>query len=392
MSKKNFLFCSTVALSPPLLRVAEIISAHYNLSGHVIAPRQAPVFTIQHYLTGALSKRDFDPRNTPFTVHFLPPRKGNAARFGFKYSSLKTVLKEIKPDYIWLFLEFWGGIVDQFLWQYRFKRHPKILAEIEINHIEKAIPVLSPRWPFLSRTRLKQIFLWGRLNGVSACATKAMECARRIGLPQNVPVVVNYFPVFGPEEAAKQGISLPWSGDSAFVIGFAGLLSEQKGWKVLFSALELLPEKFKVVIAGDGPQRQELLEWLKKPYLKERVYYTGSLAHSCLLATYPLFDVFILPSITTPSSVEQFGCVLAEAMACGVPVIGSDSGAIPETISEAGIIVPERNPQALAEAIVKISEDKDLRQGLISKGKARYSTYYSCQAYASSLAGMFGLK
>ena len=73
-----------------------------------------------------------------------------------------------------------------------------------------------------------------------------------------------------------------------------------------------------------------------------------------LLATYPKFDVLVLPSLTTPDSVEQFGAVLAEAMAWGVPVIGSNSGGIPETIGQAGIIVPEGDVPALARALASL--------------------------------------
>jgi glycosyltransferase involved in cell wall biosynthesis len=59
-------------------------------------------------------------------------------------------------------------------------------------------------------------------------------------------------------------------------------------------------------------------------------------------------DVLVLPSVTIlPLHREQFGRVLVEAMAAGVPVVGSSSGAIPEVIGDAGLVVPERDPRAL---------------------------------------------
>jgi glycosyltransferase involved in cell wall biosynthesis len=218
-----------------------------------------------------------------------------------------------------------------------------------------------------------------------------MECARRIGLPSIVPVIVNYLPVFGPDDAAGEGITLPWERNTSFTIGFAGLFSEQKGWKVLLAAMERLPERYKAVFAGDGPQNDELLVSIKRLQLQSRVHCAGLLPRERLLATYPLFDIFVLPSVTLAYSVEQFGCALAEAMACGVPVIGSDSGAIPEVVGEGGLIFPEGDVDALAKAIVRMSEDNQLRKSSITWGFERYRSHYSCEAYARSIAEMLGI-
>ncbi len=155
--------------------------------------------------------------------------------------------------------------------------------------------------------------------------------------------------------------------------------------------MERLPERYKVVFAGDGPQKDELLASIKMLKLQGRAYYAGLLPKDKLLATYPLFDVFVLPSISTPHLVEQFGAVLAEAMACGVPVIGSDSGAIPEVVDEGGLIVPEGDADALAKAIARMSDDEQLRRRSIALGLDRYRTHFSCEAYAQSIAKMLGI-
>jgi glycosyltransferase involved in cell wall biosynthesis len=387
MSNSTFIFSSQKALHRPWLRVAEIIAHKHGLVGHVIAPLEfsdSPVWEV----SGKLTNKDFDGSSTLLNVHFLCASKGNVVRWGFKNTELRAILEKVKPNYIYIHGEFWEGIAHQFLWHYRFQRMPRIVAHVFTNHIKGKTPVLSSRWPFLSRTRLKQIFLWSRLNGVAAAATKSMECARRIGLPRNVPVKVAYLPVFGPENAATEGIRLPWQRDSSFTIGFAGLLSEQKGWKVLLAALERLPDKFKVVLVGDGEQREELLESLKKPKISGRAYYAGLLPRHILLATYSLFDVFVLPCVSLPCSVEQAPNVVAEAMACGVPIVGSDSGGVPELVGQGGLIVPERDPDALAKAIFKMSEDKQLRKRSIAWGLERYRNHYSCEAYARSIADM----
>jgi glycosyltransferase involved in cell wall biosynthesis len=385
MAKGTFLFCSSLALYQPLFAVAEIISRNYGVAGHVIAPEDSAVSPVYHP-SGRLGRVGFDASGSSLAVHFLPARKGDIERFGFDRQALRLLLKDIQPDYIWIHEEFWQGIAQQFLEYYRLQRTPRIIAYVAVNHIAGPTPLLSARWPFISRTRIRQRLLWPRLNEVVSCATKSMECARRMGLPENIPVTVNYLPIWGPEHATGDAVALPWPREGSFTIAFVGLLSEQKGWKVLLAAMELLPGTFKVVLMGDGEQREELLSWLKRPDLQGRAYFAGSLPKERLLASYPLCDVLVLPSITTPHSVEQFGAVLAEAMAFGVPLIGSDSGAIPETVGEAGLIVPENDPQSLAEAIRIICEDQELHCRAATRGLERFRRHYNCERYAQSIA------
>ncbi len=385
---KTLIFCSTRALYPPYLKAAEILVAQHGLTGHIITPEDhidSPVWQP----SGPISRATFDSKSTPLTVHFLPAKMNNAGRFGFLPSDFSRLLKLLDPDYVWIHEEFWQGIAFQVLWHYRFRRGQRIVACVMINHIKRSLPLFSRG--FLSRTRLKQILLWPRLDGVMACATKTMDCARRMGLPRSVPVHVNFLPVFGPDYAAPDSIPLPWRRNESFIVGFAGLISEQKGWRVLAEAVERLPEKFKLVIAGDGPQVNELKACIERPGLNGRAIFLGLLSKARLLATYPIFDVFVLPSVTLPYSVEQFGAVLAEAMGCGVPVIGSSSGAIPETIGNAGLVVPERDPDALAGAILKISEEERLRVQFSAAGKERFQAHYSCESYADSISKLFSL-
>jgi glycosyltransferase involved in cell wall biosynthesis len=86
---------------------------------------------------------------------------------------------------------------------------------------------------------------------------------------------------------------------------------------------------------------------------------------------------------------EQFGRVLAEAMAAGVPVVGSSSGAIPEVIGEAGLVVPERDPVALAHAIDDVLGDAGLRQRLIERGRQRAAAHFDWSAVAERTLELF---
>ena len=79
----------------------------------------------------------------------------------------------------------------------------------------------------------------------------------------------------------------------------------------------------------------------------------------------------MLPSHTTATWQEQFGHVLIEAMACGVPVIGANSGAIPDVIGDAGIIVPERDSRALRDALAELIARPTRRAQLADAWRAR---------------------
>ena len=109
-----------------------------------------------------------------------------------------------------------------------------------------------------------------------------------------------------------------------------------------------------MTIVGDGPQRAELERLIARRSLGDRVRLLRSVPPAEVAAQMSEMDVLVLPSRTTPVWKEQFGRVLAEAMACRVPVVGSDSGAIPEVIGDAGLTFPEGDADALAERLGRL--------------------------------------
>jgi glycosyltransferase involved in cell wall biosynthesis len=178
--------------------------------------------------------------------------------------------------------------------------------------------------------------------------------------------------------------------ESEFIIGFAGNICERKGWKILLAALSQLPPRFKCVLAGTGAQEAELLLLLQLPPLKGRCLFLGLLPKSQMWGFYKGVNCIVVPSLTTGSWVEQFGSVTAEAMASGTPVIGSSSGAIPEVISEAGLIFSEGSIRELCDCIHKLAASPSLREELKSKGINRFRQNFSIPAYVEKLAASFG--
>jgi len=104
---------------------------------------------------------------------------------------------------------------------------------------------------------------------------------------------------------------------------------------------------------------------------------------------YAQLDCVVLPSRARPNWKEQFGRVLVEAMACGVPVIGSDSGEIPNVVGDAGLIFPEENVDALAARLRELMNEASLRESLAAKGRARVLERYTQKRVAEETVKMY---
>ena len=106
-------------------------------------------------------------------------------------------------------------------------------------------------------------------------------------------------------------------------------------------------------------------------------------------AVYRSCDVVVLPSRTMPSWKEQFGRVLIEAMACQVPVVGSDSGEIPNVIGDAGLIFPEGDVAALTRQLRTLMDDRTLRQQLGAAGRQRVLTRFTMARIAAESVAVY---
>jgi glycosyltransferase involved in cell wall biosynthesis len=167
-----------------------------------------------------------------------------------------------------------------------------------------------------------------------------------------------------------------------FTLGFVGRLKDNKGLDLLIEALVSLPDYCRVVFIGNGPMKGILEEQATRLGVSERVVFKGGLPTYEIPKEMQQLDALVLPSVTRPNWIEQFGRVLPEAMSCETPVIGSRSGEIPYVIGDAGLIFAEGNVQELITCIRQLLDDPNLYAHLASKGRQRVLEHYTQQQIA----------
>ncbi|EKD49667.1 MAG: Glycosyl transferase, group 1 [uncultured bacterium] len=177
-----------------------------------------------------------------------------------------------------------------------------------------------------------------------------------------------------------------------FVIGFIGRLLPEKNISSIFQAILNIEKSPKILIIGNGPSKESLEEKAVELGLTDRVIFIKGVSYDLMPKYMNLLNVLVLPSITTKFWKEQFGRVLIEAMACGVSVVGSNSGEIPNVIKDAGVVFPEGNVSELESAIRKLMSDKSFRKNIGDRGIVRVKENFTNEAIALRLHRFINLR
>lgn len=157
----------------------------------------------------------------------------------------------------------------------------------------------------------------------------------------------------------------------SFRVGYVGRLVEQKGILDLLEAVARLDGEWMLSLVGAGPALADVKARAAALGIDGKVELLGGVPSSQMPELYAAMDVLVLPSRTRPNWKEQFGRALVEAMACDTPVVGSDSGEIPNVIGDAGLIFPEGNVDALTAHLEALRTSPELRSRLGCAGRAR---------------------
>jgi glycosyltransferase involved in cell wall biosynthesis len=128
------------------------------------------------------------------------------------------------------------------------------------------------------------------------------------------------------------------------------------------------------IIAGEGELRSALERQIKDYHLEKHVLLAGF--RPDVLSLHKAFDIFVMSSVT-----EGLGTSLLDAMAAGKPIVATRAGGIPEVVAdgETGLIVAPRDHEALAEAIIRLLKDDDLRRGMGDAGRARARALFGAE-------------
>jgi glycosyltransferase involved in cell wall biosynthesis len=172
------------------------------------------------------------------------------------------------------------------------------------------------------------------------------------------------------------------------VILFVGRLIDWKGTAYLIKAMPEIIQRFpaaKALMIGSGPEKAELMRLAGAIGVANHIIFIDEVPQEELVPFYSMADIFVLPSIVNENGeTEGLGVVLLEAMACELPVIGSDVGGIPDIIrnGETGLLVRQKDSQDLVNQIIRLLTDEDLRKKMVRNSRNLIETQFSWEVVA----------
>ncbi len=347
-------------------RKCELIAAHSDIELTVLVPPMWGGHTLERAHT-----KDYELREIPvrFSSHFHLHH----------YPTLKAELARAKPDVFhvdeepynlatWLAIHSlprkngrgsgWGQTLF-FSWQNILRAYPPPFSWMEHAVLQQADAAIVG-------------------NG------EAEQVWRAKGFAKPIHVI----PQFGVDESVFNPKPKSKIENRKFTIGYLGRLVKEKGVALAIEALPDLPEA-RLLIVGDGPMKPRLSDFARSLEVSDRVEFRPQVPSTQMPALYGELDALVLPSLTQPNWKEQFGRVLIEAMACGVPVVGSTCGEIPNVIGDAGLIFAEGDDDALLQQLRKLRQQPNLREELAQRGRARVLQNFTMQHVADETVAVY---
>lgn len=305
------------------------------------------------------------------TVHFVAGLEWlGKARYLLRIARVRRLVRDLRPDLLHALHLTSYGFLAAFC-----DVHPKLVSVWGTDVLEA--PGLSPFHRFVTRHALR------RADHITATGLRLAEATAR------------YAPAGKPVTVVPYGVDLrvfqprPKEPRDEVVIGAVARLSKEKGLHYLLEAFALMAGRHpraQLVLAGDGRERQRLEGLAARLGVGERVRFLGEVPHEQVPTVLGELDVFAMPSTW-----EGFGVAALEAEAMEVPVVASNVHGIPDVVldGETGLLVPPRDPRALASALERLASDADLRRRLGRAARAFVAEHYSWEDNAAQMEALY---
>jgi glycosyltransferase involved in cell wall biosynthesis len=241
-----------------------------------------------------------------------------------------------------------------------------------------------PLYPFFK-------MMFTKADHIQAISNFLANWAKEMGATCPIVVIPNavdynlfsksYDPVF----LGKLAISLGKNVNDTMLITTSRLVVKNAVADIV-SALRYLPANVKFLILGQGYEEQNLRKLVSQLKLESRVTFLGYIPHAEMPKYLQISDIFIRPSLS-----EGLGNSFLEAMAAGVPVIGTPIGGIPDFLKdgETGLFCEVSNPSSIAQKVEKLIKDQESRQYIIKNGKEMVEKYYRWEIISLKMKELF---
>lgn len=303
-------------------------------------------------------------------VHLVPiPVRGPTTdpdRLEWNAKALRRLLFDLKPDLIHVEEEPWSQPAALGLRMARRLGIPGVLSTAESLPRSYTVGQRFRR----ERSLRQAAGVIGSNNLALALAIKRRPTVPHLSLP--------HLGVTPPTMSPR----VPHPG---LAIGFVGRLVPERGLDLLFRACVGLAGKWTLTVVGTGPSQEELEGLAQRLGISARISWVGALPQAGMDEMWPRLDCLVLPSRTTQRWVMTVGRAALHAMAHGVAVVGTDSGALRELVGNGGRIVPEEDVPSLTAALQELYSDRSLCERLGAAGRRRVLEEFSDSAIAGKV-------